>query len=260
MMMKVLKLLTTAIIALQFIYQPIVYAQPFDEESKQLYSVNDVISKLKDLFQSKAFEGYKFLDKDKNEITADQLINLKDNIFYLLSPENELIEQFAIKVKVVLNTESESVSVALEIFDRDFKKSLGLQSFSIGSKVDVDKNIASIKARLKTLVTSANKAISRNPSSGTSETLAIGFLVVVSELAIYIGIAVAAVGFAKYGTATLANKLVDRGITFNNRLSRTHAKPKLVIAYLGLATVIIGYLAYRSSSSYYSTIRNVYIH
>ncbi len=168
--MKLLNFVITTIICFQFVYQPIAIAQVWYDEPVQGISIDNTISQLKNILRSKALEGFKFLDENKNEISIDDLVRLKDKTFYLLSPDNDpRVEQFAVKVKLTMDIkENSKIKVFLQVLDKSFNKSLAIQSFDIDPK-DSENLAIKVNRKLKVLADSVKRSISkRGPASSMS--------------------------------------------------------------------------------------------
>ncbi len=199
--MKLLNFVITTIICFQFVYQPIAIAQVWYDEPVQGISIDNTISQLKNILRSKALEGFKFLDENKNEISIDDLVRLKDKTFYLLSPDNDpRVEQFAVKVKFDISRE-DKVSIALNALDKNFKRSFGIQSFDIDPK-DSENLAAKVNGRLKVLANSVKRSISkRGPSSASAAAVATVTIVVIliaCKVAFWVGLIMAGIGLVKY--------------------------------------------------------------
>ncbi len=146
--MKLLNLLITIIISFQFIYYPITYAQVDVGHGENVYSMDDILLKVKQLLRLKKYEGYSFLNKNKQKISLDNLMKLKEEYFFIVSSKDNL----AIQVKPLpINQDSKEIKVALQVFDSTFKNSFSTNIISL----DIRKNQDAISQ-----INSINKQIS----------------------------------------------------------------------------------------------------
>ncbi len=159
--MKLLNLLITIIISFQFIYYPITYAQVDVGHGENVYSMDDILLKVKQLLRLKKYEGYSFLNKNKQKISLDNLMKLKEEYFFIVSSKDNL----AIQVKPLpINQDSKEIKVALQVFDSTFKNSFSTNiiSLDIRKNQDAISQINSINKQISMIVKEVEKQINKN--------------------------------------------------------------------------------------------------
>ncbi len=223
--MKLLKLLTITIVTLQFVYQPIAISQVWYDEPTKVQLIDDLAVKLKNAFRREVLRDFTFLDKNKNSVSIDELIRLKDKTFYVLSPERKSkAEQFAVKIKIS-TLSKEKITIALQAFDKNIKTIYGTQSFVIDSKNS--KNFEKeLNKKLKILSNSVERK--RGITSANQN-----FTEFIGYVALVVGISIAIIGLV--GLYSSANR------------TGTSSKPHLLIIGVGVSAVLIASMVVSSS-------------
>ncbi len=228
--MKMLKLIIIIITSFQFVFYPIAYAQVDVRHGEQaVFSIDDVLIKLKQLLKTKKYEGYFFLNKDRESVSLDDLIRLKDNVFYVHSVRDKLI----VKIKVLPIKESEkTMTIALEVFDNSLQKSLSTNTIYIDIKKGMDtvSQLNSVNKQISMIVKSIERNISINSRNISNHSDNIKVLILVS---LVLGLFFLLLTFL---TVEVVASSVDDGSRW---LHKVFKRTSIVL----LSTALIAYLA-----------------
>ncbi len=167
--MKTLKQLSTILIIFQFIFYPIAYAQPGRVSSpEEIFSADDFILKLKKIFRSEKYKGYIFLDKNKNDISLDNLIKSDDSEFYVLPAD---LQKITFKVKLNELNNNKSFTISLGAYDRNTSQYLDGRNIAIYFNKDSSTNLQSVKEQISRLSDSLNRKINIQKNTSSNATL-----------------------------------------------------------------------------------------
>ncbi len=225
-----------AIVSLQFVLCPIAYSSNYGQQ-QEVYSLNEIIVKLKGLFRLKPLDNLGFLSKDKNQISLDELILSKHDSFYILSSSDEDKADYAIKVNAKLGPEGDKLNIAIEILDKNLTDTLAKEYFSINSSKEDNTNLSNIKDKTKMVVNSIGYSLKNNPSYIRVLSGILGIVIIVG-LALSMLVVVAG-----------ANEILSGG--GKSAIIKT-IKSTLRISIIGVILLTIAYISQKYILNYYS--------